>query len=845
MLGVLILLLPTFTYAQDCLLTYDLANAGAAPNGNPQYTISNVAIDGTPVSTFTYRITENYWELPVEYAPDNVVNGNSATVEMSFYHHEFYIEAANSAGCVGYSYGVLNNWGQLEPDSIFGGGTSARVDATTSTVEYYAAYMDALSQNLTYTWDYDDGNTGSGSNPTHTYADSDIYHYDVIVNGHPARPADTLRNKVVNVGIPTTDCGVFASFGASDDYIEVHISQFNTAERISRINCHVVIEEITPAGDVQVNEYYSSTYAYSSSNLVALPAGEYKVTIAYDNPDYGCSGQVVDTVSLPYAPPPCGVALVPTTLSSSSIQFTASYSDINPLHVDHTWTVTDEQEYSILYDHESNGVFDFDVTGWDDGIYNVRLYYGNPSYTCNGVEVYHINVSNGQITTCYADYSYAPVVPDTILGDSGLEFEFTEQSNTVYPVSSGTVDFGDGTSPVAFLGGPVTHTFPGPGTYSVCYTIQTTDGCSDTRCRDVFVGGIDQQCFTTDCVFPGDANYDGVVNGSDILAMCVGTGLSGPMRPNATTQWVGQPAPDWAFGLDTGVNDKHCDANGNGMIESGDYHVAYQNYFMTHNGLMTTNTVQQGPELYLDWTTATMELPQDLTDEVVIVQADLMLGSPEHVATNYYGLQLSLDYDESLISMVAMTPAYNSVIGGSWNSHIRLIQKPGTGQADIVASRTNGYHFTGHGRIGRVHFYLDGNALAAALDADTSLDFSVSISNEQAIDNQMNLKPLVASSGGSMTLLENTGSTVSTAPVPNLATLVCYPNPVTDRLTLELPPQDERAHIKLYDINGQLLHTQLAAGTRETIDMAHLPTGTYLLQVVGETSVATRKIVKQ
>ena len=73
-------------------------------------------------------------------------------------------------------------------------------------------------------------------------------------------------------------------------------------------------------------------------------------------------------------------------------------------------------------------------------------------------------------------------------------------------------------------------------------------------------------------------------------------------------------------------------------------------------------------------------------------------------------------------------------------------------------------------------------------------------------------------------------------------TFSIFPNPVTDKLTLNNP--GENAIISLYSINGKLLIRKISSSTTETIDVRGLPMGIYIINVAGSRSNITRKLIK-
>lgn len=104
-------------------------------------------------------------------------------------------------------------------------------------------------------------------------------------------------------------------------------------------------------------------------------------------------------------------------------------------------------------------------------------------------------------------------------------------------------------------------------TASGLYRVEIVDACGN-RASDMV--RID---LTTGCVWPGDINNDGLVSMIDFLSLGIANGNTGPARPNASSDWIGQPAEDWAtsFGeenvLAPQLNHKYADANGDGSID--------------------------------------------------------------------------------------------------------------------------------------------------------------------------------------------------------------------------------------------------------------------------------------
>jgi hypothetical protein len=72
--------------------------------------------------------------------------------------------------------------------------------------------------------------------------------------------------------------------------------------------------------------------------------------------------------------------------------------------------------------------------------------------------------------------------------------------------------------------------------------------------------------------------------------------------------------------------------------------------------------------------------------------------------------------------------------------------------------------------------------------------------------------------------------------------IVVYPNPSSDKITIETPV---RGHLFIHNLNGQqLLHQEIAEPTT-TVDVSTLPSGVYVVKLVGEKGVQVGKFIKQ
>jgi hypothetical protein len=189
------------------------------------------------------------------------------------------------------------------------------------------------------------------------------------------------------------------------------------------------------------------------------------------------------------------------------------------------------------------------------------------------------------------------------------------------------------------------------------YTFLITDANGCTLVSTIFL--------TSNCndVWPGDANHDQVADNTDLLAIGIGYGTTGPVRPGATINWVGQAAPDWTDSLANNANYKHVDCNGDGIIDANDTTAIIQNYGMTHSyRLMSLQPNPFDPPLYFDIVVDTVG-----TDQVLSIP--LNFGTQLIPADSIYGLAFTVNYDTSLVKADSINISFsNSWLGTLGNN---------------------------------------------------------------------------------------------------------------------------------------------------------------------------------
>jgi hypothetical protein len=329
-----------------------------------------------------------------------------------------------------------------------------------------------------------------------------------------------------------------------------------------------------------------------------------------------------------------------------------------------------------------------------------------------------------------------------------------------------------------------------------------------------------------DYVWPGDVNYDGTVNMDDLMILGVTAGATGPVRVDQSIGWYPHYVTDWSDTVVSGVNFKHADTDGNGIVEIHDTIAIVVNYGLT----------QGEPDLY--------QIPgsnQDLfilPDEVqffddFFVEIPIHLGSVQEPVNNLYGFRFSLAIDPSLIQPGSVSIDFSNGWIGELSSDFWSIRKSfiDQGITDFGVTRINHQPVSGYGQIGKLSFEL-----AEYLPAGSELTLDLTFSGFMAYD--YGLSPLELCSGTFQITIINTVTSLALQSETGKFTLA--PNPSDGKLLVSgLVIGTE---LLVYDLNGRIVQKAIARSTNPievTIDRP----GMYIAEMKGRNLSERKKII--
>ncbi len=346
------------------------------------------------------------------------------------------------------------------------------------------------------------------------------------------------------------------------------------------------------------------------------------------------------------------------------------------------------------------------------------------------------------------------------------------------------------------------------------------------------------QC-TDDCVWPGDANNDGIANVFDLLPIGVNIGEQGYPRFDASSEWGPQQAIDWEQTSPDGINYKHFDSDGDGYITLADMGVVNANYTAINNGsvVQTTDVPQDMPAFALIFDTEEITFNSGSPEDLVVT-AGLYVAEPFQPIYDLHGLAMQLQYpqDLALPHTISFAPATSSFFGEEAEIYMEEEEIAQYSRMEVAFTRTDGTGKTGNGRIADIEFIVIGDIIGGR--AEQEVDYYVHINDLRLIDKKGNyIQADIVNPNPHFTIIkENTTDTNNPSTTNSLSII---PNPATDLIWIEGLPAN--AECSLYDMQGQyILHS-----SQNQIDVAALPRGVYLLQIKQEGGTEVHKVVLQ
>jgi len=334
-------------------------------------------------------------------------------------------------------------------------------------------------------------------------------------------------------------------------------------------------------------------------------------------------------------------------------------------------------------------------------------------------------------------------------------------------------------------------------------------------------------------VWPGDANYDHIVDNTDLLPIGLFYGNTGIQRTVLGNVWQADSCADWGVLQANGYDIKNADCNGDSTIDSNDTLAVNLNFNLTH-AISTLHNAEQektnAPSLYFV-TSSTFYNPGDMVD------VEVWAGNTATPVSNLYGIAFNINYTASLVQPGTESLTYPASWMGTPGTDAIKISK-----IDALATtaygaetRINHTNASGFGKIADFKFQAKSSL------TNTSM-LHLSVSNYKANDsagvpvvfNTINDSITIYVSGvGIKEENNNSGITIS-------------PNPFTSETTISFNELQKNTTIKIMDAIGKEIKTINFTGKQLVIEKGEMSKGIYFLQITDEKkNIVNKKIIIQ
>ncbi len=444
----------------------NISPAGTACNANfSDSIVYKTSFFNSSISTTSTgdMIIERFWNFGDPNSINNILTGNVVDPKHVYTNNGTYMVCLKTVT----QYGCIDS--TCKTITINSTQTSCTPYFTFSTNGLYAGFNSTYSQVsagdsiVRRKWFFGDGDTLGGNvvSPYHTYATSGTYQACLIIYTANGCQRDICKSVVVTG--PNTQC--LAAFTTTVVSTSPYAIAFNSSTSQTSFG-DSINERFWTFGDGTSGVGTINTHTYTSG-------GSYTVCL-YIISVSGCR----DTI--------CSVVQVPTTSCQSYFTMTISAANSHLIYFNSTsssptsiisriWTFGDG-------DSLSGNVITPTHTYANAGTYTVCL----KIITANGCQntICKTITITGQQCRAKFTYGASPTVPPT--SNSVLFNSSTSETRAGDSIITRLWYFGDNN----YLSGnevsPI-HNYANAGTYTVCLTITTASGCSDSICQQIQV----------------------------------------------------------------------------------------------------------------------------------------------------------------------------------------------------------------------------------------------------------------------------------------------------------------------------------------------------------------------
>ena len=461
---------------------------------------------------------------------------------------------------------------------------------------------------------------------------------------------------------------------------------------------------------------------------------------------------------------------------------------------------------------------------WDFGDSDAAGYSQNPVYEYSEDGYYEVcltvnNSDGGQETKCQI------ITVGDVSDACFSKFDFYANSLTATAhfdnkslgrISNYKWDFGDSLTSIQYQ---PSHTYSDTGFYAGCLTVSNDSGCVRTFCKEIRVGNALENKCLIGCVWPGDANLDLEANHYDILPIGMHYGETGPKRNEIYSVWKGYKSQDWSKQLWGDVNNKHGDANGDGIIDFKDIEIIEKHFAYSHPFQPRGTSKNQ---LSVDW---------DIDNIEVGEIAALTVSIPDTIDVSIYGLGFEIDLDPVVFDYGTLEFDFSDSWLGTENDDLITFgfYDENLGKIYIAETRNDHQELSGNGELVKV--YVTAKANSSNTGAILTTEGGVTAQGDTVEFNG-------GEDGTNVNSIDDRDDYI-------FKDLVVFPNPTSDNITYSLPNGSVSSDyfIEVFDNVGALIYSGKKSGGAVIQSFKEYDSGIYTLQVTNNKVQYMQKII--
>ncbi|HEX8514627.1 MAG TPA: T9SS type A sorting domain-containing protein [Bacteroidia bacterium] len=372
---------------------------------------------------------------------------------------------------------------------------------------------------------------------------------------------------------------------------------------------------------------------------------------------------------------------------------------------------------------------------------------------------------------------------------------------------------------------PLNPSFYTAADTSGTYYIQLSNpGCSVIQPVNILINN--------NCVWPGDANHDSIVNNSDLLPIGLHYSQAGAPRASVSNLWQDYISANWGTSQINGSDIKHADCNGDGLIDNSDTLAVNLNFSSTHAIVVNNHDIERltDPEIHFV-TNSNIYNAGDWID------IEVHTGRSAIPVTELYGLAFNIYYDASLVEPGTESLTYPAGWLGTPATNLITISRiePFASTAFGGITRIDHLNQSGYGEIANLRFQA-----ASSITSPVVLHFA--ISGYTAND-----------SAGSPLVFNTADDSITITPLAtditekaNSPSVLVHPNPFSEETTISFTEEQKNCIVRIMDVLGKETRTIRFSGKKLVIQKEEMLRGIYFVEITcGNENVINKKIVVQ